>query len=265
MDRDFTFAVYQKILDTLVETGYTFETVAEALENENRGTADGETGKKICIIRHDVDHSPKKALKMALLEKQKNIHATYYFRFLKNIYQPDTMKKIEEMGHEVGYHYETLCKKKGDKDQAWALFLEELADMRKHVDIKTACMHGSPMCKYNNLDIWQEHKPEEAGLLGEAYLSFDFSKWFYFSDTGRRWDSKYSVRDGVTNGKNTDVISSFQLIRFIKREKPDKLYITAHPSKWAHNMSEWFIILANHMAKNPIKLIIKKMCSKNKC
>jgi len=49
-------------------------------------------------------------------------------------------------------------------------------------------MHGNPLTAHDNRDISNENPQaefDEFDLLGEAYLSMDFTDVTYFSDTGR--------------------------------------------------------------------------------
>ena len=57
------------------------------------------------------------------------------------------MGKIPDLGHEVGYHYEVLSKANGNYERAIKLFEQELSKFRKIVDVKTICMHGSPLSR----------------------------------------------------------------------------------------------------------------------
>jgi len=71
------------------------------------------------FIRHDVDHGPKSALKMAKIEAEMDITANYYFLTTDSVYATrywkskrdsflKQMLEIQEMGHEVGLHYDFM-------------------------------------------------------------------------------------------------------------------------------------------------------------
>ena len=77
--------------------------------------------------------------------------------------------------------------------------------MRAIVPVKTICMHGSPLSRVSNLDLWKRYDYRELGIIGEPYLDIDFDDVFYLTDTGRRWDGgSVSVRDKV-GGRKTEV------------------------------------------------------------
>ena len=81
----------------------------------------------------------------------------YYFRFKKGVYDPEIMTGIFNLGHEIGYHYEVLSETKGDSDKAIKLFEKQLSEFRQIIPVNTICMHGSPMYKWNELDLWNFH------------------------------------------------------------------------------------------------------------
>ena len=78
------------------------------------------------------------------------------------------------------------------------LFQKNLAKLRELAPVKTACMHGSPLSKYDNRDLWKNFDYHDLGIIGEPYFDIDFNEVMYLTDTGRRWDGdKVSIRDKV--------------------------------------------------------------------
>jgi len=78
-------------------------------------------------------------------------------------------------------------------------FEENLKKLRKICPIKTICMHGSPMSKYDSRDLWKVYDYRDFGIIGEPYFDIDFNEVLYLTDTGRRWDGeKYNVRDKIS-------------------------------------------------------------------
>ncbi|MDZ7721988.1 MAG: hypothetical protein U5R06_03960 [candidate division KSB1 bacterium] len=83
-------------------------------------------------------------------------------------------------------------------DRGIESFERNLAKMREVADIRTICMHGSPLSKWDNRLLWDYYDYRELGLLGEPYFDIDWSEVFYLTDTGRSWDNRtVSVRDKV--------------------------------------------------------------------
>ncbi len=214
---------------------------------------------KFIIMRHDVDRKIKNSLKTAKIENNFGITSTYYFRMNNNVFQPEIIKEIKDMGHEIGYHYEVLGKTKGDYEKAIKLFEYELAEFRRICDITTICMHGNPLSKYDNRSLWKTYNFKNYGILGEAYLSAG-DDLNYFSDTGR-WNSKNNIRDFLygkikTNNKvnNTD-----DLIELIKNNKINNLYILTHPERWSSNTTEWSYNYLLDKIFNIGKLLLKSI------
>jgi len=95
--RDFTIEKYRELCLALLDGGYTPLTVYSYLNKElNTG--------KLVILRHDIDRKPMNALKMAKLEHELGVKSTYYFRHVKDVFKPEIIEKIRDLGHEVGYH-----------------------------------------------------------------------------------------------------------------------------------------------------------------
>lgn len=189
------------------------------------------------LLRHDIDRTPQRALDIAQVEHEYGIRATYYFRALKGIYLPEVMDRIALLGHEIGYHYETLDKCRGDRARAQELFQKELADFRRRYIIRTVCAHGNPLTRFDNKDIWKNLSLTGLGLDGEAFLSLDFNRLAYFSDSGRTWKNtksqkmpgKESVRTAFDRiqARNTD-----DIIAIIKAGSLPGICILTHPERW---------------------------------
>jgi hypothetical protein len=233
---DFTLEKYRQLCTALLASGYQVCTVVQYLSRTGRNG-------KTAVLRHDVDRKPGNALRMAILEQSLGIISTYYFRMNKSVFKRDMIKTIAGMGHEIGYHYEALDKAKGNYEKAIKIFERELAEFRKVADVKTICMHGNPLTKWDNRDLWSKYDFRSFGLVGEAYLSF--SSITYLSDTGRTWSSKYKVKDRLPSACNDGeadtaiVDSTDDCIALIKRSEINALYLLVHPERWSYNMIDW--------------------------
>jgi hypothetical protein len=179
---DFTVIQYEKLCRSITESKYDVVTIADHLRNSKRAQ-----NKNYIILRHDVDRTPQRSLDIAIIENKCGLKATYYFR--GSTYNTAIMDKMASLGHEIGFHYETLDKSKGDMEKAVYLFKRELKLFRERYDIKTVCAHGNPLTKYDNKNIWKHIKFADLDLEGEAFLSIDFNQFAYFSDSGRTWDN----------------------------------------------------------------------------
>lgn len=278
---DFTLKKYTILLETLARQGYTFQTYAGFLEHP---------AVRCIILRHDVEARYPNARRLAQIQHEMNIHGTYYFRFLPGHFDTGIISEIAEMGHEIGYHYDDLSHCKGDYENALRRFEKNLATLREIAPVKTICMEGAPLSKWDNRDLWSFEKSSvinlqlentahrspltahysDYGIIGEPYFDTDFSKVFYLTDTGRRWDGKGSVRDkvGQLDSWQLDNNSKFK-IQNLKLNSTrdiisaantgllaDQVMITFHPQRWTDKPLPWLKELVMQNVKNFAKQIV---------
>lgn len=259
MAHDFTLKKYGELC-LAIKRNYSIITLFEYLANhQNCRNKNLIPDEKICILRHDIDRNVKSALKMAELEQKLGIRSSYYFRY-PYTFKEDQIVKIKNLGHEIGYHYETLSKTKGDYKKAIKLFEEELNAFRKICNIKTICMHGSPLSPYDNRNLWDKYDYNNYEIIGEAYLSI--SNVRYFSDTGRNWNDRNSLRDNLSGinqvFRNKDLLQSTDdLISYLQNNFDSDVYLTVHPERWAYNIRSLFISKVTDSVFNSGKICIK--------
>ncbi len=231
--KDFSLKIYTELVQTLRNEGYHFQTFFDFLERPLE---------KVVVFRHDVDLRNWAASRLAKLEHSLGVCSTYYFRMHRQSYSPKIIQQIVNMGHEIGYHYEVLSSANGDFEQAIASFQKNLAILRELAPIKTICMHGSSGSSFDNRDMWKKYNFTDFGIIGEPYLSVDYDKVLYLSDTGRRWNGfKVSVRDRVNTKYDYNFTTTQDIIDNVKK-LPDQILITAHPEQWTDNLAEWLFV-----------------------
>jgi hypothetical protein len=203
---DFTLKKYKTLLNKLSNSDYRFQTFTDFLEKPEE---------KVIILRHDVDARKLNSLRFAEIQNDLGIRGTYYFRIVPQSFDPMVIKKIADMKHEIGYHYEDLdlasskfkvqsskLKENDLEEIAIGLFEKNLKKLREIYPVKTICMHGSPRSKIDNKSLWKRYRYRDFGIIGEPYFDIDFNKVLYLTDTGRRWDGeKVSIRDKVSSSK----------------------------------------------------------------
>ncbi|WP_318349325.1 polysaccharide deacetylase family protein [Aquipluma nitroreducens] len=244
---DFTIKQYQSLIGTLKTQTYLFQTFESSLKHIN---------KRAIILRHDVDLLPRNSLRFAQIQANLNIKGSYYFRAVPESWDEQIIKEIANLGHEVGYHYETMDTTNGDIDKAWDQFRTHLDELRKLTDVETICMHGSPRSKYDNKQLWVKYDYKTLGLIGEPYFDIDFSKVGYLTDTGRQWNgNKVSIRDKVNSSFNFNFRSTQDIIRSVN-QLPDQIMFTFHPQRWNDNWFLWTKELVLQNVKNQVKRIL---------
>jgi len=252
-ENDFTLSVYQDLLQEIRRAGFRVVTVKEYFAQKN-----GE--EQFIILRHDVDRCPGNALKMAELESAHDIFATYYFRFTKKAFVPRIIKRVEKLGHEIGYHYEVMDKARGNIYQAEQIFNSELESLRKLVEVNTVCMHGNPFTKWDNRSFWKHFSYSKFNLSGEAYLSINDPDLYYSTDTGRGWNRiKYNMKD-IFSYHSISYLpllsTTWQLIDVIRSKKYRKMYLQIHPNRWSWKWLQWHIQMVEDIAANLTKVLI---------
>ncbi|MDX9694225.1 MAG: hypothetical protein RBT49_00385 [Bacteroidales bacterium] len=281
-----------------------------------------EAKNKIIILRHDVDKLPENSLRFAQIQHELGIKGSYYFRMVPESFDTDIIKQIANLGHEIGYHYEDIDlvnKTRNTKretqnpkhetrnklfdekllaDEAILLFEKHLAELRKYYPVKTICMHGSPLSKYDNKLIWKYYNYRNYGIIGEPYFDVDFSNVLYLTDTGRRWDGEaVSVRDKVNKdradtplnykrensdnfllspqppeggsplgdqgariGQSKKFHSSSDIIRASEKgELPYQIMFTFHPQRWTDKPFPWVKELVLQNVKNLMKYGLNRL------
>jgi len=99
---DFSYGYFRRLLAALRAT-YEFRLFRDAAQP---------AGHPSCYIRHDVDVSLERALRMAQVEQQENVPATYMVMNRSLLYSlssaesRDLLRRIAGLGHEIGLHFD---------------------------------------------------------------------------------------------------------------------------------------------------------------
>jgi hypothetical protein len=250
--RDFTLTTFRMLCNEVNNYKFAPITVTQYCE----GKAD--SNNKNIIFRHDVDRKIDTALTMAKMENEMNIRATYYFRYIPEVFKPEIIRNIRDLNHEIGYHYEVLDKANGDSKQAILLFEKELEEMRKIADVRTICMHGNPLKSWSNRDLWKTYDFQNFGIIGEPYLSIDYNKFYYLSDTGRTWSGKYSVKDTIDKEFSEKIRHTTDIISLIKSGRSSNICLLVHPNRWSDDPIPWCKELIWQNIKNVGKKFLKR-------
>ncbi|MCJ7448578.1 MAG: hypothetical protein MUO72_12890 [Bacteroidales bacterium] len=295
---DFTLTSYRSLTGSLIQQGFTFQTFEEFITKP---------AKRVIVLRNDVDKLPGNSLIFAKIQHELGLRGTYYFRVVKESWDEGIIKQIAGMGHEVGYHYEDLgataqrLKGTTDKEEIVKIAIENfsknLKRLRELAPVKTICMHGSPMSRWDSRLLWEYYDYRDYGIIGEPYFDVDFSSMLYLTDTGRSWrGGSVSVRDkglGIRDkGLGEEVykdwkvkpmsgslmnmtpesinfqnrykfMSTSEIIRAAKGGRlPGGMMITFHPQRWTDKPIPWLKELIWQNVKNEGKYFLVRMRDK---
>ena len=260
--KDFSLDIYRELLERLQAKGYQLIGYSDYLKLKIKNYELS----KFVILRHDVDAKPWNSLKTAQIEHSLGAKATYYFRVGKESNDPQVIKAIVALGHEIGYHYEDMSLCRGDVDKAWSHFQTWLDYFRQYYAVETVCMHGAPTSQWDSKDLWKKYDYKTVGIIGEPYRDTDFSNVFYLTDTGRCWDGyKVSVRDKIPTYQDEWTKqglvwhTTHQLLCAVEEDQlPKHVMMTTHPQRWTNNDKAWYLEAVTQSVKNIIKRIIIK-------
>ncbi|WP_234736775.1 polysaccharide deacetylase family protein [Tellurirhabdus bombi] len=243
---DFTLPVFESLMRSLMKAEYVFQSFSDFI----KAPAD-----RAVVLRHDVDAKAANSLATAQLQARLQIRGVYYFRCVPQSFKPEIIAQIAELGHEIGYHYEDLTLAKGDPQSAIGHFTDWLNRLRAIYPVETICMHGSPLSRYDNRDLWQHYDYKHYGVLAEPYFDTDFTEVCYLTDTGRGWNrTSSSVRDKVVGYTPPPFANTQALIQWISSgQAPAKLMINFHPQRWTNNPLHWCQEYALQNLKNVAK------------
>lgn len=167
-----------------------------------------------CILRHDVDYSPKAALGLAKQEAARGIRATYFLlagTSYYNLLAPEhahVARALVQLGHEVGLHYDVRSFSPFPRDEwprllrAQATLLVELAGQAvTSIAMHQPALHGD-----------DPFRGGDHGFLN-AYDDRFTREMTYVSDSCRAW-----------RNREWAMLSSGAL--------PPRLHLCLHPINW---------------------------------
>lgn len=182
---DFSPQGYKDLINLLKRCNYSFDNY-ESWQNHE----------KTVILRHDIDVSISKAVKLSNLEKELEVTSTYFVLLRSNFYNPlspdsiEALLQIIENGSEIGLHYdETLY-----DDELHVQHIQDEACLLSRIldkPITKVSMHRPSRSTLN--EFW-----EIPGMVNSYSKEF-FSNFKYVSDSRCRW--REPVMEIIKNGQ----------------------------------------------------------------
>lgn len=191
----FDYASYIGLLRRLWAKGYRF--------TDYRGYAEVE---RPCVLRHDVDFSPEKAVEMARAEAElvldgcTGVRATYFLMMntdFYNLFSAANRRRVQtliELKHHIGLHFDDAPYACGDDRQALCQKIAEERDALQNiagVRVEAVSMHR-PSQALLKMDV---AVPDMVNAYGHLF----FQEFKYFSDSRKHW--KEDVEEAVESAR----------------------------------------------------------------
>ena len=218
---------------TLLRNAYRIDFLKELLQSSLDGRTsirfrdtEGNKMMNILLCKNDVERTPENALKLARIYRELGINAAFYFHTRKNVYNIGVMSAIQDLNHEVGYHYECLDRCRGDFRSARELFKREVEMFRKDgFDLHTVAYHDENLIKKigykTNYELIMKY-PEllnECGLDFEASFILKTNKFVIIND---RYSKINLMVEALYNPEHL--------------KKNSNIYVLIHPDRWRNNL-----------------------------
>jgi len=218
---DFSLHAYDRLIGTVAASGYHALTLRQAL-----------TGGEVeypFIVRHDVEWELKRTLAVTDIEKRHDIRSSLYFRVDTRVFDVPVMLRLQNEGFEIGYHFNTLDRCRGDFDRATVMFEEDVRRLREvGLDIRSVIPHGDPRIKKAGYSGNGDILISDRNLLArnnlldlDSGLAVRYPQHTYIRDLGIRWNLARSGRE---------------LIEYVKGRRWPAIYMLTHPDYWSGSL-----------------------------
>jgi hypothetical protein len=199
---DFVYEEYRQLLK-LAKKNYTF-----------RGYTDFQKNEKFVIWRHDIDFNPEYAVKLAEIEANENVRATYFILLHSNLYNllsvdnKNYIIQIMNYGHTIGLHFDSSYYNIINEND-----LENYLLFEKNILEKTFGQTIDSFSFHINTDFTMQCEAWQYAGLINTYSTYFKKEVGYCSDSYGYWKFR-RLKDVLTEA--TD----------------ERLHILTHPEWW---------------------------------
>jgi hypothetical protein len=177
MKCDFSLAHYKEILETALAAGYSFLSYDDDLE-EHRG-------KRICILRHDIDYTPERAVFFGEIEADLGIRSTYFFQICAGPYNirerrnHQVIRRLNDWGHHLSLHLDLGW----NPDSSWAEVVDQVKKEKQIFQLMTGVTPGETVSVHNPHRYADRVMNQVVEGMPHTYEPKYFSEIKYFSDS----------------------------------------------------------------------------------
>ncbi len=172
---------------------------------------------RLALWRHDIDMSVHRSYRLAEIEKEEGVQATYFIHLHNQFYHVwektnfPLLEKICDMGHELALHFvpdfydlkrgqETLLEEKCAQERR---FIEEMFG----VEVRTLSFHNP------DLGGWHQYEVETIAGMVNTYSATFKRDFAYCSDSNGYWRFK-------------------RMSEFLEERDQEKIHLLTHPAWW---------------------------------
>ena len=193
---DFSLDGYRQLLHQLREREYRFCSFHDL-----------QTDRADIVLRHDIDLSLEHAVNLATLEAEEGVQASYYVLACSEFYNLLTpssraaLKRLVELGHEVGLHLDASISNEQNGD------LESIATLECHL---IESVLGEPVRSISFHRPAKQYLDNADNLAGRlhAYQPRFFSDIDYCADSTGCWKYGHPLdRESVKQGKPIQLVT----------------------------------------------------------
>ncbi len=200
------------------------------------------------VLKHDVETDVSHAHKIARIENQYGHRGSYYVQayLLEDSKNVDLLLEMQQMGHEVSYHYDVLDSCKGNFDQAVAEFEKNRKMFESNgFNIITVCQHGNPIVERNgyhsNRDFFRSERicelyPDISDIMVNFKEKIP-TDYLYFSDAGRMFKLIYDpINNDIVNSDDKNIPYKDLERLSDALDKINGNIISTHPHRWTESV-----------------------------
>lgn len=203
------------------------------------------------VLKHDIENTVPKAYELAKIEHSYGHRGTYYLHayLLDDPKNVELLKQMQDMGHEISYHYDVMDSCHGNLEKAMAEFEQN----RKRFEelgfkIETVCQHGNPVVERvgytSNRDFFRSEKvrqryPGIADIMVDYKLKYG-TDYTYYSDAGRKFNRIYDpIHNDVVNSDDKNV--PYEDLDQLLAALDNKAIISTHPHRWTNSAASYVV------------------------
>ncbi len=203
--------------------------------------------KRFIVLKHDVETNVRRAFKLAEIEHSHGISGSYYVQayLLESSQNIEMLKKMQDMGHEISYHYDALDANNGDyiaAENDFDKWIQKFKDLGFR--FKTICQHGNPIKKrvgytsnrdfFRDRDIRERHSDLVDMVVN--YSAYTKYPYVYISDAGYMWKHITSPENNDVDASSTDVsIGDFGKLKKFILSTSSNVILSTHPHRWENS------------------------------